>query len=113
LKLTIIEVKNVGTGKLITGTGEGDAFPRSSFKDFPDRAIPPVIELNLGSEVRFVTQIDRDGRARVTEEKQGARAQEYTDLARDLLQEIPFNPALQAGQPLDSVVEIALRIDAL
>jgi hypothetical protein len=106
-------VKNVGTGKSITGTEEGDAFPRFSSRDFPDQAYPPVIELNLGAEVRFVLQIDRDGHARVTGEKQTAKAQEYTDLARDLLQEIPFKPALQAGQPIDSVVEIALRVDSL
>ncbi|MCL6435531.1 MAG: TonB family protein [Leptolyngbyaceae cyanobacterium HOT.MB2.61] len=113
LKVTILRFTNANTGRDVTDRDYEVARPLSTSQSFPDIAYQPSVELNLGSSVTLKVLVDRDGNPQEVDVIEGSRAADYDELARSVIQKLQFEPARQAGQPVDSLVEIELRIDQL
>ena len=91
------------------------ARPIELSKPIPDANYPPVIGLNLGQSVRLRLLVKSTGKldpVAITV-LEGSRSTEYDKQAIELVKQWMFKPALQAGQPVDSLLDISVRLDAL
>ncbi|WP_421658374.1 TonB family protein [Leptothermofonsia sp. ETS-13] len=113
LKVTILRFTNANTGRDVTDRDYEVARPLSTSQSFPDIAYQPSVELNLGSSITLKVLVDRDGNLQRVDVIEGSRAADYDELAKRVIQKLQFEPARQAGQPVDSLAEIELRIDRL
>ncbi len=91
------------------------ARPIELSKSIPDSNYPSVIELNFGQSVRLRILVKSTGKLdpSATTVIEGSRSLEYDNQAIELVKQWTFEPALQAGKPVDSLLDISVRIDAL
>lgn len=112
LKLSILNFANANRGRDIP---DSSARPLESSKLFPEKAYQPTIELNLGSPIKLIVLIDVRGKVQQADvaKNSGSKAEAYDELAKQLIQEMPFAPAQQGGQPVEGLLEVELQIDQI
>lgn len=74
---------------------------------------PPTVGLNLGKPVKLWIVVNQQGKAEQVEVRQSSGIPEYDDWAKQLGQQLQFQPALQAGQAISSEVEIEVSLEPL
>ena len=114
IKIMVLDVTDANQGRDVTDVGErAIARPQVTSQPLPDIVYPASIELNLGQSVQLLVLVDRSGNAKAIEVLQGSKVEDLDNLAKELIQKIQFEPALQAGQPVESLVNVTVRIDPL
>ncbi|MBL1179272.1 TonB family protein [Pantanalinema sp. GBBB05] len=74
---------------------------------------PPAVGLNLGKPVKLWLLVSQQGKAERVEVRQSSGIPEYDEWAKQLGQQLQFQPALQAGQAISSEIEIEVSLEAL
>ncbi len=111
LKVTVSNVMS-GDTRLIDTLNQL-AQPKNSSESLPNLTYPAIVGLNLGQTVKLKVTVRRDGSADVFQVLPPGTVQEYEEFAKTLVSQLSFTPALQAGKPVESLVILDLRIDAL
>ncbi|PSB19312.1 hypothetical protein C7B65_12150 [Phormidesmis priestleyi ULC007] len=90
------------------------ARPIESSRLFLTLNYPPEVELNLGQTIRLIVLVDRTGKPKVTSVVDPSRSQEYDKFVSDLIQDQwTFEPATLAGQPVESLLNVSVRLNSL
>ena len=91
------------------------ARPAALNQSMPEANYPSAIGLNFGQKVRLRVLVKNTGKldpSAITV-LEGSRSIEYDNLAIEFVKQWTFNPALQAGKPVDSLLDISVQLDAL
>lgn len=91
------------------------AVPKASTQSFRRLVYAPEVELNLGQTVRLRVLVTREGKADPQEITvlQPSRSVQYDEFVTDLIKQWEFEPARQAGQPVDSLLDISVQLNSL
>lgn len=126
LKLTVLTVSPVLESPTSTDlSGDSDvleqsppaeiipAQPKDPTQTFPNVVYPASVALNLGQPIQLRLEVSPEGQVRPIEVLQGSTVTVLDQLIQDLIREVPFNPATQAGKPIVSMVDVNLKLDPL
>ncbi len=91
------------------------ARPTALRQSMPEANYPSAIGLNFGQSVRLRVLVKNTGKLDplAITVLEGSRSIEYDNLAIELVKQWAFDPALQAGKPVNSLLDISVRLDAL
>lgn len=111
LRLAIADVTPINNEAQETADSEAQALETS--QSFPEQVYPPSVRGNLGTVVKLRALVNQVGKPEQVQILEGSAAPEYDDLAQTLVMRLSFKPAILAGQPAASEVELTVQLEAL
>ena len=110
MAMTFVKLQVATGGKNIPDSG---AKPKIKHQLFPGITYKAQTRKQFGKVVNLEVTITDAGQVQAAKIQTGSGDAEYDELVKDQLLNWEFEPALQAGKPVDSFLDISVKLDPM